>query len=213
MHCITRVIKCDCVKLLRMHRVKWKLISQPMCSSFNSVQLLSHVRTFATPWTAAHEASLSITNSQSLLKLMSIELVIPQDYWDFTSFSINVLFTFLFLIQDTMLHLVVISSQYSLDCDKFLYLSLFSWPWQFWRIFISPASLIFFSWSEPPWCSDFCDEPQMWCVLLITSGDLWYQCDDLITGETDFDHLVKVGCLRFPYCNITVLPLSPLYSL
>ena len=40
-----------------------------------SVQLLSHVRLFVTPWTAAHPASLSITNSQSLLKLISIESV------------------------------------------------------------------------------------------------------------------------------------------
>ena len=39
------------------------------------VQLLSHVWLFATPWTAVHQASLSITNSQSLLKLMSIKLV------------------------------------------------------------------------------------------------------------------------------------------
>ena len=37
----------------------------------SSVQLLSHVQLFSTPWTAAHQASLSITNSQSLLKLMS----------------------------------------------------------------------------------------------------------------------------------------------
>ena len=44
---------------------------------FSSVQSLSSVRIFATPWTAAHQASLSITNSQSLLKLMSIELVMP----------------------------------------------------------------------------------------------------------------------------------------
>ena len=44
---------------------------------FSSVQLLSHVQLFATPWTAACQASLSITNSQSLLKLMSIELVMP----------------------------------------------------------------------------------------------------------------------------------------
>ena len=36
------------------------------------VQLLSRIRLFVTPWTAAHQASLSITNSQSLLKLMSI---------------------------------------------------------------------------------------------------------------------------------------------
>ena len=44
---------------------------------FSSVQSLSCVRLFATPWTAAHQASLSITNSQSLLKLMSIDLVMP----------------------------------------------------------------------------------------------------------------------------------------
>ena len=41
-----------------------------------SVQLLSRVRLFVTPWTAARQASLSITNSQSLLKLMSIESVV-----------------------------------------------------------------------------------------------------------------------------------------
>ena len=46
-------------------------------SLISSVQSLSHVRLFATPWTAAHQAPRSITNSQSLLKLMSIELVIP----------------------------------------------------------------------------------------------------------------------------------------
>ena len=45
-----------------------------------SVQLLSHVRLFVTSWTAAHQASLSITNSRSLLKLMSIELVMPFNY-------------------------------------------------------------------------------------------------------------------------------------
>ena len=44
---------------------------------FSSVQSLSHVRLSATPCTAAHQASLSITNSQSLLKLMSIALVMP----------------------------------------------------------------------------------------------------------------------------------------
>ena len=47
---------------------------------FSSVQLLSHVRLFATPWTAARQASLSITNSQSLLKLMSIELVMLSNH-------------------------------------------------------------------------------------------------------------------------------------
>ena len=46
---------------------------------FSSIQSLSHVRLFATPWTAAHQASLSITNSQNSLKLMSIELVMPSN--------------------------------------------------------------------------------------------------------------------------------------
>ena len=46
----------------------------PVGMVFSSVQSLSHVRLFVTPWIAAHQASLSITNSWSLLKLMSIEL-------------------------------------------------------------------------------------------------------------------------------------------
>ena len=47
---------------------------------FSSVQSLSCVRLFATPWTAARQASLSITNSQSLLKLMSIKPVMPSNH-------------------------------------------------------------------------------------------------------------------------------------
>ena len=47
---------------------------------FSSVQSLSRVRLFAAPWTAACQASLSITNSRSLLKLMSIELVMPSNH-------------------------------------------------------------------------------------------------------------------------------------
>ena len=47
---------------------------------FSSVQSLSHVWLFATPWTAAHQASLSITNSQSLPKPMSIESVMPSSH-------------------------------------------------------------------------------------------------------------------------------------
>ena len=49
-------------------------------AQFSPVQLLSHVRLFATPWTAAHQASLSITNSRSLLKLVSIESVLPSNH-------------------------------------------------------------------------------------------------------------------------------------
>ena len=47
---------------------------------FSSVHLFSHVWLFATPWTAARHASLSITHSRSLLKLMSIESVMPSNH-------------------------------------------------------------------------------------------------------------------------------------
>ena len=47
---------------------------------FSSVQSLSCVHFFPTPWRAAHQASLSITNSWSLLKLMSIESVMPSNH-------------------------------------------------------------------------------------------------------------------------------------
>ena len=49
-------------------------------SLFSSVQSLSRVQLFATPWTAAHQASLSITNSWRLLKLISIESVMPSNH-------------------------------------------------------------------------------------------------------------------------------------
>ena len=52
-----------------------------LCSvQFSSVQSLSCVQLFATPWTAAYQASLSITSSWSLLKLKSIELVMPSNH-------------------------------------------------------------------------------------------------------------------------------------
>ena len=47
---------------------------------FSSIQLLSCVQLFVTPWTAARQASLSITNSWSLLKLMSMESVMPSNH-------------------------------------------------------------------------------------------------------------------------------------
>ena len=47
---------------------------------FSSIQSLSCVRLFVTPWTATHQASPAITNSRSLLKLMSIESVMPSNH-------------------------------------------------------------------------------------------------------------------------------------
>ena len=52
----------------------------PMLYITYPVQFLSRVRLFGTPWTAAHQASLSITNSRSLLKFMSIESVMPSNH-------------------------------------------------------------------------------------------------------------------------------------
>ena len=48
--------------------------------TFSSVQWLSHIRLFATPWTAVHQASLSLTNCWSLLKLMSIKSVMQSNH-------------------------------------------------------------------------------------------------------------------------------------
>ena len=56
---------------------KYSRRTQPM---FSSVQFSHSVQLFATPWISAHQASLSITNSQSLLKLMSIESVMPSNH-------------------------------------------------------------------------------------------------------------------------------------
>ena len=57
-----------------------RALRQHQMAQFSSVQSLSHVQLFATPWTAACQASLSITNSRSLLKLMSIESVMPSNH-------------------------------------------------------------------------------------------------------------------------------------
>ena len=57
---------------MKLSLLNWKNIQ--------SVQSISRVWLFATPWTAEYQASLSITNSQSLLKLMSIELVMPSNH-------------------------------------------------------------------------------------------------------------------------------------
>ena len=63
---------------LLQHHISKALILRH--SAFSSIQLLSHVQLFATPWTAACQASLSITNSQNLPKLMFIESVMPSNY-------------------------------------------------------------------------------------------------------------------------------------
>ena len=67
-----------------MNTSEWLLSRHRPCYNssvqFSSVQSLSHFQLFETPWTAARQASLSITNSQSLLKLMPIESVMPSNH-------------------------------------------------------------------------------------------------------------------------------------
>ena len=101
-------------------------------NQFSSVQLLSRVRLFVTPWTAAHQAFLSNTNSWSLLKLMSIELVM--------------LFNHLILCHPLLLLLSVFPSIRVFSSESILPIR---WPkyWSF-SFSISPSSkysgLIFF---------------------------------------------------------------------
>ena len=79
---------------LFLSTVHWKImvkikVNQSYDSTSSSVQSLSHVQLFVTPWTAAPQASLSIINSQSLLILFSIELVIPYNHLNLFVFTFN----------------------------------------------------------------------------------------------------------------------------
>ena len=71
------VITLQYINLSNQHMVHLKLTQWCMSIQFSSVQWLSCVRLFATPWIAARQASLSITNSQTSLRLTSIESVMP----------------------------------------------------------------------------------------------------------------------------------------
>ena len=69
-----------CKNNKKVHQEGTKGKISELLEEFSSVQSLSRVWLFATPWTAALQASLSITNSQSLLKLMSLESGIPSNH-------------------------------------------------------------------------------------------------------------------------------------
>ena len=68
------------LKHLYSHEVQISPLRFILPFQFNSVQSLSRVSLFATPWTVARQASLSIANSQSLLKLVSIKSVMPSNH-------------------------------------------------------------------------------------------------------------------------------------
>ena len=65
---------------LDLHLLYWQVNSLPLSHNFSSVQLLSCAWLFETPWNAARQASLSITNSQSPPKPMSIESMMPSSH-------------------------------------------------------------------------------------------------------------------------------------
>ena len=104
----------------------------------SSIQSLSHVRLFATPWTAAQQASLFITNSQSLLRLMPIESVMPSNH---------------FILCHLLLLLSISPSMRVFSSESVLHIT---WP-KYWSsgFGISPASecpgLVSFrtDWSQP----------------------------------------------------------------
>ena len=77
----------DCHFLLQLRHWLWLNDIRIVCG-VSSVQSLSHVQLFATSWTVAHQASLSISNSQSLLKLMSIESVMSSNHLLLSSLSL-----------------------------------------------------------------------------------------------------------------------------
>ena len=70
-------VKCQAKNTLTV--ITYKIGAMKLMITDGSVQSLNHVQLFATPWTAARQASLSITNSQSFLKVMSIESVMPSN--------------------------------------------------------------------------------------------------------------------------------------
>ena len=73
----------QCAWIKRVNSIKISILCEVICRAsvqFSLVQSLSRVWLFVTPWITAHQASLSITNSQSLLKLMSIESVTPSSH-------------------------------------------------------------------------------------------------------------------------------------
>ena len=88
----------------------------------SSVQSLSHVWLFATPWTAAHQDSLSITNSWDLLKLMSIKSVMPSNHL--------ILCCLLLLLPSIFPSIRVISNESVLHIR---------W-WNYWSFSISPCN-------------------------------------------------------------------------
>ena len=77
--CLHSLMTCHGLENVSDKKEKWCIFNQSLFLMYFSVQSLSRVQLFVASWIAACQASLSITNSQSLLKLMSIEAVMPSN--------------------------------------------------------------------------------------------------------------------------------------
>ena len=105
------------------HEIKRCLpLGRKFMSNLSSVQLLSHVQLFVTPWTAAPQFSVSITNSQSLPKFLTIESVMPSNHL--------ILCLPLLLLPSIFPSIRVFSSESSLHIG---------WP-KYWKFIISPSN-------------------------------------------------------------------------
>ena len=101
---------------------------------FSSVQSLSHVQHFATPWTAAYQAFLSITNSQNLLKLMSIESMMPSNHLIYIIFFL--VFKYYYVIKTTQI-LKAVSIQKLWNCCKNYSNQNFQWNQHIYMLLVS----------------------------------------------------------------------------
>ena len=95
-----------------------------LCTCISSVQSLSSIQLFVTPWTATHQASLSITNSWSLLKLMSIESVMPSNH---------LILCRPLLLLPSIFSSIKVFSRKSVLCNRWPKYWSFTWPkyWSF----------------------------------------------------------------------------------
>ena len=139
---------------------KHKAICSTLCTiQFSSVQSLSHIRLFETPWITARQASLSITISQSSLKHTSIESVMPSSHL--------ILYRLLLLLPPTPPRIRVFSNESTL-CTR--------WPkyWSF-SFSIIPSK-------EIPGLISFRMD---WLDLLAVQGTLWFQKQGIFFGRAD----------------------------
>ena len=157
---------------------------------FSSVQSLSRVRLFATPWIAAHQASLFITNSRSSLRLTSIESVMPSSHL--------ILCCSLLLLPPIPPSIRVFSKSYQLEIWQPLQMSPFS-PYQ------RASKLYCFHLPNIPWIFLLISRflTFVWLILMPTFlcqllNRLPADCSDLAVIHSLYSHFVNLSYTLFP---------------